>query len=79
MESEILHPIPEGSVITEEDVVKCMSMLMCERDAAIGSLVMWEKGQGEMSPTLAEAFPAIHIEHIAAKPDATKPTEEIAE
>lgn len=57
--SDAFTAVPEGKSYSEADVTKLMELQGVERDAAIGTLEMWEKGQGNWTDELSAAFPAV--------------------
>jgi len=54
MNEKELHPIPEGSVITEPMVAAYMEHFKCDRVTSIGGLLAWEQGKGQMDSRLVD-------------------------
>jgi len=54
MTDKELNPIPEGSLITEPMVAAYMEHFKCDRVIAIGGLLAWEQGKGQMDSRLVD-------------------------
>lgn len=48
-------------MIQEEHIAWYMNKYGCNRDVAIGSLQMWERGEGEMTPDMEAEMPGLYM------------------